>query len=75
MIFSKNIYDAVASKIEDRVVTVIDLQQRKHPILPQYKIGDTQELTRTLLNILVTLSDSEKDQIIETLEQCKKKTS
>lgn len=71
--FSNEILEIVEQKINQRVLSVGDLINRKHPVLHSYKVGDSAELTRAVMNCLLTLSDAEKDQIIKTLERLKSK--
>lgn len=67
--FSNDIQTKVDSVIQSRIQSVNDLQHRNHPILPHYKVGDSAELTKALLNCLCTLSDEEKQEIINTLQK------
>lgn len=73
MLFSEKIIQAVESRIEERVVSVQNHIERKHPVLPYYKAADSKELTRTLLNILLTLSDDQKQEVIDTIAGMKSK--
>ena len=71
--FSDQIIESVESRIRDRVVSVQDYINRKHPIPEHYKLSDSRDLTRMLMHCLLTLSDTEKDQIIKVLESLKSK--
>lgn len=71
--FSEHILKVVEDKIDQRIMTVGDLINRKHPVLHSYKVGDSAELTRAVMNCLLTLSDADKDQIIQALEKLKSK--
>lgn len=75
MLFSEKIIQAVESRIEERVVSVQNHMERKHPVLPHYKAADSNELARTLINILLTLSDEQKQEVIDTLSSMKSKVS
>lgn len=73
MLFSDKLIETIQARIEDRVISVQNYIERKHPILPHYKADDSNALAKTLINILLTLSDEQKQEVINTLESMKSK--
>ena len=67
--FNEELRTKVEAAIQSRIQSVDDLNHRKHPVLPHYKVGDSSELTKALLNCLCTLSDKDKQEVIDTLQK------
>lgn len=68
MIYPEKLIEEIESKVSDRIVTVGDLLQRKHPIHNEYKVGFSKDLTRSILHCLLTLSDEDKQSLIDILK-------
>lgn len=72
-LFPKDLMDRISDMIESRLVTAGELKNRKHQIMDHYKIGTSAEISSYLIGCLLTLSDQEKQQMIDLLRSLQSK--
>lgn len=72
-IWPEELMAKLTSAVGERVLSAGDLMQRKHPILPHYRVGEPMELARAVTNCLLALPDEDKKVVIDILQKFMKK--